>query len=280
MNKVIILRRKKLKQFFSLLSFLPQVAQATHFVSGDYQLVSSPQVLSDTPGASLSLGWSEQPQERCLSPEHLRHWMLWSTEDTETLKCFLNLNALRVTHPTSQTETSFHRTFKLMDEEWMIWERPSAIKTLGSTENFTSTQHFCWQAARYGTYPSTLKLSGSSFWGKNTEAEREYSFLGAVPLKCKSVCHLPDRKQVLFQTLCAERAAKEQLSFSSQFRHFRSQIWIPEIVITWSTNKMEVDRAKMNHSWWESLKDSWYIFPCIMKCICLEIKNRDNPLCI
>lgn len=66
------------------------------------------------------------------------------------------------------------------------WERPFAIKTLGSTENFTSTQHFCWQAARYGTYPSILKLSGSSFWGKNTEAEKQYSFLGAVPLKCKS----------------------------------------------------------------------------------------------
>lgn len=119
MNKVIILRRKKLRQFFSL---LPQMAQATHFVSGDFQLVSSP--LRYTWNKSvLGLIWAATGNI-CLSPEHLRHWMLWSTEDTETLKCvlffFLNLNALRATHPTSQTETSFHRTFKLMDEEWMI----------------------------------------------------------------------------------------------------------------------------------------------------------------
>lgn len=31
--------------------------------------------------------WSGKTQERCLSPEHPRHWMLWSTEDTKTLKC-------------------------------------------------------------------------------------------------------------------------------------------------------------------------------------------------
>lgn len=83
MNKMIVIGRKKLEQFFSLPSFLPHMAQATHFAFGTSSWY---RVLSDTPGTSLSSVLSGQPQERCLSPEHLRHWMLWSTEDTETLK--------------------------------------------------------------------------------------------------------------------------------------------------------------------------------------------------
>lgn len=99
---------------------------------------------------------SGKTQERCLSPEHLRHWMLWSTEETKTLKCisfsFFFLfclmkpecftghsshtaiwkqtvfNAqLQTTSGTTLTqpameivteETGFHTTFKVIKEKW------------------------------------------------------------------------------------------------------------------------------------------------------------------
>lgn len=79
MTKRIILWRKKLAQF-NLLSFLPHMAQVTHFAHGP---CSCSQALCDIP--EVHLVWEDTG--KLLSPEHLRHWMMGSTEDTKTLKC-------------------------------------------------------------------------------------------------------------------------------------------------------------------------------------------------
>lgn len=81
--------------------------------------------------------------------------------------------------------TGFHRTFKVMEEKRMTGRDVSQLNHLAAQN--TSTQHY-WQVAGYGTSPSRLEFSGSSFWEKSTKAERAL----AVPLHCTSVCHLPD----------------------------------------------------------------------------------------
>lgn len=129
--------------------------------------------------------------------------------------------------------------------EMRDWERSFTVKTLSSTENFTT--------ARYGTWTSVLLL------GKEQRLK--------VPQQCP-------KNASLFAGVTPNPVLKE-LPKSSWFSVPSS----PKTLLTWSMNQMEVDRAKMNLRWWQNLKETWHIFPCVIRNICLGIKNGGNPVC-